>query len=955
LNEKLRFRLLSLSSYIFVGLSAFVILVGAFLFIDLGRMEATLPIKSANQFRNMAGMLPLLSNLASDLEAIQAGSGKEDPSVLRFTINKIRAERQLVNDVFDGRFPDDLQMLMDETSLLLIDLSKEVESDRPLDRTSAILFKNRSAYIYSEFRDYILRVNNDSLSVLERQGSEIGTLRIAMLSSLSIVLLAIILTFILQRSQKNLVLELENSRETAIANSRAKSDFLATMSHEIRTPMNAIIGFSGLALKTALSPRQRDYLGKIHSAGITLLGTINDILDFSKIEAGRLAMERVDFSLEDVVKEVVSITSQNAYAKGIEFILNVHPDVPADLAGDPHRLHQVLVNLIGNAVKFTESGEIEVRVALVEKASEKARLRFAVRDTGIGMTKDQVAKLFRPFTQADSSMTRKYGGTGLGLSIVRRLVEMMGGEVNAESEPGKGSVFAFTASFDLGSPERRRECSVPRTLLGMRALVADDNPAAQEVLRDMLSSLSFRVEVVGTGEEAVESVMRAEGDDPFGVVLMDWMMPGIDGIEATRRIVKEGVVRRVPAVIVLSASGGGEGERAKAREAGAVNFLVKPVTGSTLFDTIIETFAPPHHQGTRECAETPERSALEGARILLAEDNDMNQQIAVELLHSAGMDVVVAGNGREAIERLEEPDARFDMVLMDIQMPEMDGYEAVRRIRARQRFADLPIIAMTAHALVEEKQRAAAAGMNDYISKPIDPEAMFDTLRRFYRAENAGPKPAPPPPEAPAKADAGAAIPAIPGIDVEAGLRRVVGNKRLYLDLLRRYVEGQEDAAARIKAAMEKGDVALAELVAHTLKGVSGNIGADEAQAAAGELEESIGDEGILTRLALVMDATIARIRSAIAGSEDKSEGTPAMTAMPSTSIAPAEILVKLERYIKESDSEAVDYLASIRDELAAACPRDLFERLETALRAYDFPAAIRALEPLLNRAESPV
>ena len=596
---------------------------------------------------------------------------------------------------------------------------------------------------------------------------------------------------------------------------------------------------------------------------------------------------------------------------------------------------------------------MELQVVLLEKTSEKTKLRFMVRDTGIGMTKEQIARLFQPFSQADSSMSRKYGGTGLGLSIVRRLVEMMSGQVWIDSEPGKGSTFNFTAWLDFASPGKRRSYSLPQTLAGMRVLVADDNPVALEVVRDILQSLRFRVEVVGSGEEAVQSVMEADGKDPYGLVLMDWLMPGIDGIEATRRITKENIVKKIPAVIVLSASGGGEGERSKALEAGAVNFLLKPITGSTLFDAIIATFEPSPCPDTDDSfAERPGNGELEGARVLLAEDNDMNQEIAVELLQGAGMDVIVANNGREAIRRLEEPGARYDMVLMDIQMPEMDGYEATRLIRAQERFADLPVIAMTAHALAEEQRKAEDVGMSDYISKPIDAEVMFDTLRRFYRKEKAGSR-GDAKPEA---ASLGEAIPEMEGIDVEAALGRIAGNKKLYMNLLRRYVERQEDAVERIREALRAGDAVLAERIAHTLKGLSGNIGAVEAQAAAGELELSIHDrvnEGrtaeILDRLALGLGRTIEEIRLAMAASAEKGEEAATIPTLPAQ---PNEIWMKLKLLIEESDSEAVDFLASVREQVVASCPSEDLNRVETALKAYDFPAALRSLKLLLGHRE---
>lgn len=735
--------------------------------------------------------------------------------------------------------------------------------------------------------------------------------------------------------------ELESTLQRLEEATRVKNVFLANMSHEIRTPMNAVIGMSHLCLKTELTDKQKDYIEKIQQAGFSLLEIINNILDFSKLGDGNMKVRNSMFNIAELISKQSNEFSMKARNKGLDFTTQVDRELPLNLYGDQGRIGQILHQLLANAVKFTEKGQIRLNVSAKERNLEQVKLRFEVYDTGIGLNETQISQMFQPFQQIDGSSTRQFSGTGIGLALSKRLAEMLDGTIDVTSKPGKGSTFSFEVWCQIAEATSPKAMTV--SIEGLHVLVVDDSSVDRQILKEQLDAAGMRVAVCGNGAEALNAIKQVDADDPFKIVFMDWRLPGGDGVEIIKQIEAMPTKSAKPAIIMVTAFEI-EDVRDQAELAGVQAFLPKPVTPSNLWASLAKAFGSPVPVPASDSKTGDPAKTLRGMRILLVEDNDLNQQIASELLQSVGITVTVAGNGKMALELLRSaPDPLpYDLILMDIQMPVMDGHQATLELRKDQRFKTIPIIALTAHALEEEKNLCFEEGMNGHISKPIDPLLLFRLLANWYKqdAKSAG-----------SVADSNHK----PLLDRKAGLRRVAGNQRLYSNLLQKFCEGQANAIATIRQALRESDRSTAQRVSHTLKGIAGNIGALPLQNAAAALEKAIKLDAAtaeIEELLISCEEIFAKTAGEIQDNKATTKHGRSETRKPQQAeVSPTDttssgrLLKHLQHLLSQSDGESEDYLILHETALTKLLGQEAIDKLRAALSGYDFDQALLHLQ----------
>ncbi len=895
----------------------------------LSQIEVSLPVATVSEYQKLSLADTLITEFADDLNKIENSVSSDNLEKLALTMNKSKTIITEINKTYNNILPDELSPIIAELINLIDDVEMFIESDKKND-FEPVLLNNNMDYIENEFKNYIIRVNNKSIISLDKN---IKTIRLfkntATLFLILIIISQLALLYLFINKNRIMSLLKEARIEADRANS-AKSDFLANMSHEIRTPMNAVIGFSCLMKNTVLNKTQQDYISKILNSANTLLEIINDILDFSKIEAGKIELEEIEFSLSSIIDSLTNIINIKVSEKKINFVISINDEVPEKLVGDPLRLKQILLNLVNNAVKFTDEGEIVIDILNpVFMDDNRILLEFSVRDTGIGISEDNRKKLFQSFTQADSSVTRKYGGSGLGLTICKKLTSLMGGDIWIDEKYLNGSKFCFSAVFRTGSENDNKIIKKSASFHEYNVLIVDPGISESEILKRYLNNFGFKsIEITDNGYTAISKFkLRMRKKLPsFDIIFIDSALGGLSCSEVIKYIDDDNEIKIKPEIVVLSNKLTDEesNERLEVRHK---RVILKPLNPSVLFDTLVSVFSRGESEEYEEknIIRMSSDNNIEKCSVLVVEDNEINQEIAKKLLELSGVDVFIANNGKEAVDIINMEKNKFDAVLMDIHMPVMDGFTATEIIKKNPENIDLPVIAMTADISDKLSERIKAAGMVDYVTKPVYPEKLYSVLSMHIDRMNAEGK------ETDKKENKSeiyseTADPEI--VDVKKAVKRLNGDGKLFTDIINNFTRNYTDIEIMLKELTEPAKREELIRFLHTVKGLSGTIGADSLSVLTASIEERVKnnmnalDEKTVSDYVDEFRKVLKEIKKAVKGKEEEE---------------------RVDSGIKYSNSEILSYIIELKNNLELNKPLQSAEIIIKLASSSSLPENITA------------
>ena len=932
-----------------------VVFSGSFVVLqNLNSVEEELPVNSVVQYRYLTTLENHISELGLKIKSAQFDNSRYSCSQIRFEVNKVKAVVKTSYAQFNDDIPESLPPIFNEVNAIIVDLYELLSSPESIDNTSLILLGNRVTYVQEELRNFIYRTGNSVFISLREQSEKIHILWQELIVTIILLFFSLLIIIGFVYLKRELLDKLEQAKVAAVDANKAKSRFLANMSHEIRTPLSSIIGMQSLIEKTDLNSRQLDYVHKSQNAAKTLLATINDILDFAKIESDKLEVENISFEIEDIMNNLANLFAIRAAEKNIEIAFNVSPAMAPSMQGDPTRIEQILLNLISNAIKFTDKGEVYVDVQLNHTSESNPLVEFRVKDTGIGLSAEQCERIFTVFSQADSTITRKYGGSGLGLAICKRLADTMNGDLTVSSRVGKGSTFTLSLPYVPGEERDKISHTAETVLKGKSAMVIDDNLTSRVVLHSYLSAFGIDTITFSNGSDALEYLL-AEESNSVDVILIDWKMPGMDGIATGRAIQQLYEQKAITPHLTLISAYGKTALIEESMAIGIESVLLKPITQSALLNSLLEVFDQEYYNQLKSNKDRNSSPLVikdnQEVRVLLVEDYEVNREIACELIRDMGFIVETAVDGLDAISYFDKGNSNgFQLVLMDLQMPKMDGIRATQELREKFSSEALPIVAMTADALTSSRDAALAAGMNDFITKPIDVNQLFNVLVNYTGAEAKEAKEV--------KEDRDKVKSVIPElfkpiaevIDVEDTLLRFNHNEQIYRQALINFSLSDHILQLNYnKSATENMQIC------HTLKGAASMIGAKTLSNNVEQLEGLLKESSSSVSQELFSEISnqwksVVNILQDWVDSQDSQEKR--LVTQKKLILSEEEVLSQLnglKTALAEFDPDASEWLKGIKSMLEENSPI-LLKQLEEAIQTYNYTEAETITDRLLDK-----